>query len=1107
LSRRNMTAPRILTFNFHEPYLCLMAKTGLDFTVGSYLRAPLARPWQVNYRPIPANMTFVAEASWRSDLEAGRFDVVITHNETNAADVLAAAMKSGTAMLHVCHNRRAFLETTVSSHSDHPVEDFRRLLDAIKEQAVFVFVSESKRRDYGIPGKVILPGIDIGEYGGYRGEKPQILRVGNVMRARNLIFDVDFQERVCAGLPSRVMGADPELPGAAASRSFEDLLETFRSLRCLLHVTREQWEDGYNLAMLEAMACGMPVVALANATCPLTHGVDGLVSGDAESLRSHLKELLADRDLAAAIGAKGRETVARRFPLERFLENWRAAIEEAAESTERKRPSRRRAYALPRLRILLDYGASVHRPGTFYEEALRKHNDVVAVRCPPEPAEGVHEVARPIRPGPDIILPAGHSYAAVQSRLPADFVPDLYLWMGSGAEEIPAGLEQLRVAKACLLLDSRGTLDERVAFAQHFNFVFLTQKRDAAAFNRKGVSNASWLPPALSPGLHELRAEAERPIGVSFLASPCERPSRRRQHLMDAVARRFPDSRTGVYSAEERARIFAQSRIAVHISRNRAVDGQIFDVMAAGAMLIADEADGLEELFRDGEHLVVCRNDDALLDLIMRFLTDDDARRRIAENGRRRVYEVHTYDLRAELMLTTILEGSGHFGGASGESRFHYGGYYRSPRTDLAQHVPAGARRVLDVGCGGGELGRYLKQQRNVGEVAGVEINRRSWELAREVLDQAILGDVEKLDLPFADGYFDCIIFGDVLEHLVWPGEVLRKAARVLAADGIMVISIPNVRFYQVFEMLARGRWKYEDAGILDRTHLRFFTVVEMRELVREAGLELVKLTPLSMAKPEQLPRNADGSVQFGRVTLRGLSDAEYADLLVYQYLIAAAKPCADPLEAARRALEEGRYEASYRLAEQAQRFDEAGGKALRAKAAAKLGSLEEAERLYRDALALRPADAAARGELGIVLVAMNCPGDAASLLEEALEAAPDNAHFIGALGLARWMEGRQEQALEQFKAALELDFDQEALQGHLIEAASQLDRLAEAEPLLRRFVDLHPGNLDLACRHALILHHMGRSGEARDRLDAVLVLAPRHQTAHELLARIDGDS
>jgi len=275
---------------------------------------------------------------------------------------------------------------------------------------------------------------------------------------------------------------------------------------------------------------------------------------------------------------------------------------------------------------------------------------------------------------------------------------------------------------------------------------------------------------------------------------------------------------------------------------------------------------------------------------------------------------------------------------------------------------------------------------------------------------------------------------------------------------------------------------------------------------VREAGLELVKLTPLSMAKPEQLLRDADGAVQFGRVTLRGLSDAEYADLLVYQYLIAAAKPGADPLGAARRALEEGRHEIAYRLAEQAQRVDEAGRKALMAKAAAKLGSLEEAETLYREALGLHPGNAAAMGELGIVLVAMNRPGDAAILLEEALDAAPDNARFIGALGLARLMEDKQEQALEHFKAALELDFDQEALQGHLIETASQLDRLAEAEPLLRRFIDFHPGNLDLACRHALILHHMGRSQEARDRLNTILLLAPSHQTADELMARIDGD-
>lgn len=277
--------------------------------------------------------------------------------------------------------------------------------------------------------------------------------------------------------------------------------------------------------------------------------------------------------------------------------------------------------------------------------------------------------------------------------------------------------------------------------------------------------------------------------------------------------------------------------------------------------------------------------------------------------------ENHTYDRRIERMFKEVLEDLGYYGGHEGEARFLSGGYYRSPRPELMAHVPVNAKRILDCGCGGGEFGRALKR-RGAAEVVGIEIVERAWEFAKRVLDQALLGSVEDMDLPFEDGHFDCVVFGDVLEHLVCPADAIRKVARVLAPSGVVVASIPNVRFCQVVQMLAHGRWKYEDAGILDRTHLRFFTAVDMRELMEEAGLEVLKLQPLSMLPREQLPRSASGAVTMGRMTLNNVSEAEYDDLLTFQYLVVAGKPGAHRLDAARRALEEGSVDEAYALAE-----------------------------------------------------------------------------------------------------------------------------------------------------------------------------------------------
>ena len=100
----------------------------------------------------------------------------------------------------VCHNRRTFLETTIEGDGEQR-KAFGSLLRRLQTFAEFVFISESKREDYGLQGRVILPGIDVEEYGGYTGEIAKVLRVGNNMRFRNLMFDVEFQEQACEGLP------------------------------------------------------------------------------------------------------------------------------------------------------------------------------------------------------------------------------------------------------------------------------------------------------------------------------------------------------------------------------------------------------------------------------------------------------------------------------------------------------------------------------------------------------------------------------------------------------------------------------------------------------------------------------------------------------------------------------------------------------------------------------------------------------------------------------------------------------------------------------------------------------------------------------------------
>lgn len=146
-------------------------------------------------------------------------------------------------------------------------------------------------------------------------------------------------------------------------------------------------------------------------------------------------------------------------------------------------------------------------------------------------------------------------------------------------------------------------------------------------------------------------------------------------------------------------------------------------------------------------------------------------------------------------------------------------------------------QRVLDIGCAGGGLGRMLK--RRGCRVAGVELDPAAGQAAGHVLDEILVGDVGDLDLVkhFGRESFDVVVLGDVLEHVADPGAVLRKVRPLLAPSGSVVASIPNVAHGSVRLALLQGRFDYRPLGLLDATHVRFFTRGSVYQLFREAGL------------------------------------------------------------------------------------------------------------------------------------------------------------------------------------------------------------------------------------------------------------------------------
>jgi 2-polyprenyl-3-methyl-5-hydroxy-6-metoxy-1,4-benzoquinol methylase len=142
---------------------------------------------------------------------------------------------------------------------------------------------------------------------------------------------------------------------------------------------------------------------------------------------------------------------------------------------------------------------------------------------------------------------------------------------------------------------------------------------------------------------------------------------------------------------------------------------------------------------------------------------------------------------------------------------------------------------VLDLGCNTGYLAASLSQRGC--DVVGFEIDPAAADEAERHCSRVIVGDLDRQqDRDLIDGRFDVILMGDVLEHLRAPLPVLASVRPLLTRHGIVIASIPNIATWRVRLAIARGRFDYEETGILDHTHLRFFTRRSARELAQQAG-------------------------------------------------------------------------------------------------------------------------------------------------------------------------------------------------------------------------------------------------------------------------------
>jgi 2-polyprenyl-3-methyl-5-hydroxy-6-metoxy-1,4-benzoquinol methylase len=166
--------------------------------------------------------------------------------------------------------------------------------------------------------------------------------------------------------------------------------------------------------------------------------------------------------------------------------------------------------------------------------------------------------------------------------------------------------------------------------------------------------------------------------------------------------------------------------------------------------------------------------------------------------------------------------------------------YYQHHREEILALVPDAVGTVLDVGCAAGNLGRGIRSKHPSAVLTGIELQEGITQPG--IYAQVHIGDVETIvpALSKEGKTFDCIIFADVLEHLNDVWAVIRSASTMLTPGGVIIASVPNIRHISTLKMyLFAGNWEYEKEGIMDKTHLRFFTARSVRKVFEDSGVRV----------------------------------------------------------------------------------------------------------------------------------------------------------------------------------------------------------------------------------------------------------------------------
>lgn len=217
--------------------------------------------------------------------------------------------------------------------------------------------------------------------------------------------------------------------------------------------------------------------------------------------------------------------------------------------------------------------------------------------------------------------------------------------------------------------------------------------------------------------------------------------------------------------------------------------------------------------------------------------------------------------------------------------------YGDNPRTELIDLIKEVPEQILEIGCGSGATGMAIKKKFPNVKYLGMDSNKDAAVIAQTRLDKVIVTDIERVPLDtfgLEKEYFDLIICADILEHLYDPWKMLNDLHEYLVPGGRILASIPNVQYINQIINLLDGKWTYEDYGLLDATHIRFFTLNEIVKMFSGTGYNIINCSGIGnpIMKSDTWPNDFD----LGKFVLKNVTREEAHKFSVLQYLVLAQK-------------------------------------------------------------------------------------------------------------------------------------------------------------------------------------------------------------------------